>query len=621
MQSGKQNFIGAFSAISFATAATLAAKSASAAITITPYYGNDQSGTTPNAVIIATDSIGDHSTIEDLTQGIVNTINMPLGDYLFMAVDAVATGDSNPDGGKRENATGITTKTSGSVVQPQYLGLSVLSVQVLSSDANARLLQPVVTNVVAGTYAGVTGYYSTASVNDTSGDGDNTSGYTAGNNSGGGVAPDWASVQSVGDVAPGVGSAATNDYIGGGNLPSASYTPFGVQKLQYFASSAASPSYGDATEVFDSLAYGTVGGTPGVVTLSPQIVPAGTGYWALSQPATTSNPSVYRSITVRPPVTVANLPPLVIDIGGIPASLTWNNAGATGPSDGVTWDTSNNNWNNGTNATAYSDGALVTFNDTNNGNYAVTLNTTVSPGLVTVNNSSGNYAISGSGSIAGAASLTKSGSGTLTLSTANAYDGGTTLNAGTLVVNNTTGSATGTGNVTLNGGVLASGITGLISGDVLAGTGSNTIAPGGVGIVGSLTIGGFTTTGGLTTLDFDLGTGTGIITNGDLLMLGAGYISIGSGTLMTFSGTVVPGDEYRLIGDTLEPDWLEYYDIPLSVFTLPVAPIGDKYSLSTDVDPGYVDLVVTAVPEPATASLLMIAGAGMLVHRRRKQLE
>jgi len=464
-----------------ATAATLAAKAASATVTITPYYGNDQSGTTPNAVIIATDSIGDNSTIEDLTQGAVNTINMPLGDYLFMAVDAVVTGDSNPDGGKRENVNGITTKTSGSVVQPQYLGLSAIGVQVLSSDTNAKVLQPVVTNVVMGTYLGVTGYNSTASVNDTSGTGDNTTGYTAGNNTGGGVAPDWTGVQSVGDVTAGAGSVGRYLQIGGGNLPSASYTPFGVQKLQYFASSAASPSYADATEIFDSLAFGTVGSTPGIVTLSPQIVQDATAYWTLATPATASSPSVYRTITMRPPDTVANLAPLVIDIGGNPSSLTWNNTGATAPSDGMTWDTSNNNWNNGTNATDYGNGTLVIFNDTNNGHYAVTLNTTVSPGSVTVNNSSGNYAISGSGSIAGATSLTKSGGGTLTLSTANTYDGGTTLNAGTLVVNNTTGSATGTANVTLNGGVLASGITGLISGDVLAGTGSNTIAPGELG--------------------------------------------------------------------------------------------------------------------------------------------
>jgi autotransporter-associated beta strand protein len=116
-----------------------------------------------------------------------------------------------------------------------------------------------------------------------------------------------------------------------------------------------------------------------------------------------------------------------------PTSLTWSNAHGTG--DGRTWDIAGNqNWNNGTGATVYTDGSNVIFNDSNNGNYAVTLNSTVSPGSVTVNNSAGNYTIVGTGSIAGSGSLTKTGSGTLTLSTVNTYSGGTNVNAGTLIV-------------------------------------------------------------------------------------------------------------------------------------------------------------------------------------------
>ncbi len=119
----------------------------------------------------------------------------------------------------------------------------------------------------------------------------------------------------------------------------------------------------------------------------------------------------------------------------LPVALTWNNTGGTG--DGVTWDTSNQNWNNGTGPATYSDGDNVIFNDNNNNNYSVTLNTTVSPGSVTVDNSSGNYTISGSGSIAGATTtLTKLGSDALTLSNTgtNTYGGGTTVSAGTLVI-------------------------------------------------------------------------------------------------------------------------------------------------------------------------------------------
>ena len=55
---------------------------------------------------------------------------------------------------------------------------------------------------------------------------------------------------------------------------------------------------------------------------------------------------------------------------------------------------------------------------------------------------------------AGGGSLTKTGSGTFTLSGANTYTGKTTVAAGTLLVTNRTGSATGTGPVIVNGGVL-----------------------------------------------------------------------------------------------------------------------------------------------------------------------
>ncbi|MGD0389737.1 MAG: S8 family serine peptidase, partial [Tepidisphaeraceae bacterium] len=92
-----------------------------------------------------------------------------------------------------------------------------------------------------------------------------------------------------------------------------------------------------------------------------------------------------------------------------PANLTWNNTGGSAPADGKTWNTTNNNWNNGTATTVYTEGSNVTFNDSNAGNYAVTLNTTYSPASMTVNNSAGNYTITGAGKIAVAGSLTKTG--------------------------------------------------------------------------------------------------------------------------------------------------------------------------------------------------------------------
>jgi phosphatidylinositol-3-phosphatase len=143
---------------------------------------------------------------------------------------------------------------------------------------------------------------------------------------------------------------------------------------------------------------------------------------------------------------------------GVPGNLTWNNAGGASPSDGMTWDIGvNNNWNNGSAATVYIDGSNVTFNDSNAGNYLVTLDTRVSPASVIVNNSSGNYTINGSGSIAGTGSLTKLGSGTLTLSTVNAYAGGTIVNAGALVVG--ANGALPDGSVNITGGTLQLGVS------------------------------------------------------------------------------------------------------------------------------------------------------------------
>ena len=68
-------------------------------------------------------------------------------------------------------------------------------------------------------------------------------------------------------------------------------------------------------------------------------------------------------------------------------------------------------------------------------------------------------------------SLTKIGEGKLSLTKANTYTGGTAITKGTLLVKNTTGSATGTGAVQVNTGTL--GGTGIISGAVTVGTGSS----------------------------------------------------------------------------------------------------------------------------------------------------
>jgi fibronectin-binding autotransporter adhesin len=63
---------------------------------------------------------------------------------------------------------------------------------------------------------------------------------------------------------------------------------------------------------------------------------------------------------------------------------------------------------------------------------------------------SGIVRITGTGTSTGG--IVKQGAGTLKLTNANTYNGGTAVNAGTLLVDNTTGSGTGTGTVTVNAG-------------------------------------------------------------------------------------------------------------------------------------------------------------------------
>ncbi len=121
--------------------------------------------------------------------------------------------------------------------------------------------------------------------------------------------------------------------------------------------------------------------------------------------------------------------------------------------------------------------------------------------------------------------LTKIGTGTLTLSGNNSnYSEGTTINGGTLLANNSTGSATGTGAVQVNAGGTLGG-SGSVSGAVNVAGG--TLAPGastGVLSVGSASFDPNSTfavelagSGGVAGSDFDQLLVTGNVTLGGML--------------------------------------------------------------------------------------------------------
>ncbi len=215
----------------------------------------------------------------------------------------------------------------------------------------------------------------------------------------------------------------------------------------------------------------------------------------------------------------------------------------------------------------------------------VTMNTTDSVDGVT------GRTITLSGTLSGSGSLNLTGQGMLILSGADTYTGLTNLISGTLE---------GGGNGSLLGNVSA---------------GAATIEPG-----GTLSIGGLTTNG-LSDLSFDLGvqTGTDTVTLGDLLDIGSIGASIAPGTSITFSSSGLQvGDWFRLIGGSDESALVSSGQ--LSNFTLPAAPAGETYSLSSTVDPGYIDLVVSAspVPEPTAMGALGVLATGLLGRKRRR---
>jgi autotransporter-associated beta strand protein len=121
----------------------------------------------------------------------------------------------------------------------------------------------------------------------------------------------------------------------------------------------------------------------------------------------------------------AHRPTLAITYAG--AAINWGGYASTA------WDTSTVNWNVGGYRGTYGDGDFVTFADGASNPGISVAGGDVSPGSVTINNSSTTYNFS-NGSINGSGGLTKQGTGLATLSVANGYGGLTLVQGGQLVV-------------------------------------------------------------------------------------------------------------------------------------------------------------------------------------------
>ncbi len=232
--------------------------------------------------------------------------------------------------------------------------------------------------------------------------------------------------------------------------------------------------------------------------------------------------------------------------------------------------------------------------------------------------------------------LVMSGTGVVDLSGVNTYTGGTTVSAGTLKVNNTSGSATGTGAVaiqtgaTLGGGSGAAnsgtlvtlgtlaniptlqtymaGQKGLITGPVTVQSGA-TLAPG--NSVGTITMASLTLdAGSILNYEFN-GTANDFTSISNTLTINGGSFNLyqeGTTTAFTVAGTY---------------DLFSYGTLTGSVASLSVANMqaGYTYTFVNDNLDGLVQLQIAVVPEPGTWAM-MIGGLVVLVaiQRRRNKL-
>ena len=206
--------------------------------------------------------------------------------------------------------------------------------------------------------------------------------------------------------------------------------------------------------------------------------------------------------------------------------------------------------------------------------------------------------------VSGQGGLIKSGSGILELTQNDTYAGSTVINAGTLLVNNTEGSATGAGAVTVNAGAILGG-SGTIDGPVsfVGGTLAAGNSPGTIHL-------GSTTFDSASLLNYQLDTpgvvGSGVndltVVTGDLVLDGTlnieALVGFGVGTyrLFDYSGSLT---DNGLVFGTVPSDF--------------------QFSIDTSIA-NEVNLTVTAVPEASTLALCSLGSAGFgLVWLRRKR--